>query len=337
MKGFASAINDDQVKTWWFRRDVEPKEINIKNIAAEKDFHTSSTGLSADDTMKPLESRFAWYLESLRQQQHETVLNDAIIPDLVANLSVRTKAFREELTRSTAAAMREVFARLRSTDELNKIVSHLLGDPSGRILNEMIDNLPPEAAETFVREVSNTISLMRSPIGSAISKWQLERVEGAFESDFSNAARESHVGALLTAPVAETVIASIAHLEWKLVIRPPGSFILGDVGPTFKVANLSRAKTAPIGIYEYDAAFLPISDTHVLAGVEAASILRANFVDEVNQFSYSCSQTFFISALNTSREEQYALQLGSTAELLDKDAVTPLVDQILGLLGASPA
>src|SRR5262249_32848633 len=150
-----------------------------------------------------------------------------------------------------------------------------------------------------------------SPIGSAFSKWQLERVERAFESDFSKVAKESHVGALLTAPVPEKVIASIAHLEWTLIIRPPGSFILGDLGPTFKIENLNRAKSAPIGIYEYDAAFLTISDSHLLAGVGATSILSGNFVDEVNQFSCSCSQTFFVSAVNTSREEQYALRLDS--------------------------
>jgi Protein of unknown function (DUF4238) len=334
LKGFASGTNGDEVKTWWFRNAMEPKEINIKNIAAEKDFHTTSSGSSADDGMKPLENRFAWYVESLRQERHEGHLDDPVIPELVANLTVRTKAFRVGLTHSTAMAMREVFERLRDTHKLNKIASRLLGDPSGRILNALINNLSPEYADAFVKELSNAIALMHSPLGSALSKWHLERLERAFESDFPKVAKDSHVGALLIAPVPETLIASLAHLQWHLVVRNHGSFILGDVGPIFKIEHSTRAKAAPIGLYEYDAAFLPISDSHLLAGWERRLLSDLDFVEDVNQFSCSCSENFFISARNTAREQNYALQLGSKAELLDKEARAPLVDNILGLLGA---
>src|SRR6266516_2029286 len=108
MKGFASLISGDDVRAWWFRQGVKPQEINIKNIAAEKDFHSSLSGSSADSRIKPLEDRFGWYIDSLRRQTNQSRLNDAIVPELIANLSVRTKSFREGLTRSMAMAMREV-------------------------------------------------------------------------------------------------------------------------------------------------------------------------------------------------------------------------------------
>src|ERR1700745_2960296 len=108
MRRFASLVKRNEAKTWWFRKDSKPHETNIRNIAAEKDFHASSTGISADDSVKPLEDRFAWYQGSLRRQRRESLLEDAIIPELVANLTVRTKAFRDGMTGLMMAAMGEV-------------------------------------------------------------------------------------------------------------------------------------------------------------------------------------------------------------------------------------
>ena len=335
MRGFASHIRGEEVKTWWFREGIDPKETNIRNIAAEKDFHSSDSGCSADDSIKPLEDQFGWYLDSLRQQKTECRLDDAVVPELVGNLTVRTKAFREGLTRSTAIAMREVIARLRDTEQLNKIVSVRLGDPSGRLLkplaSKLADKFSPEYADTFIEQLPDMIAFMRSPLGSLLSKIQLEKVEKAFESDFPRAAKESHVHALSQAPVPETVIAALAHLHWHLVIHNPGSFILGDVGPVFKIENSIRSKSAPVGVYDYDAAFLPISDSHLIAGLEDERSPVVG-VEQVNRFSSSCSQTFFISAFNTVREQNYALQLGSSADLLDKDTMPSLVEHVLSLL-----
>jgi hypothetical protein len=159
----------------------------------------------------------------------------------------------------------------------------------------------------------------------------LDNVENAFKTDFPRAAKESHVHALWEAPVPETVIAALAHLHWHLVIRNPGSFILGDVGPVYKIENSVRAKSAPVGVYEYDAAFLPISDSHLIAGLEDGQVIELD-VEQINRFSLSCSQTFFISTLNAVRERDYVLQLGSHTQLLDKDDVPFLVELVLSLL-----
>jgi hypothetical protein len=156
MRGFASHIRGKKVKTWWFREGIDPKEINIRNIAAEKDFHASGSGCSADESVKPLEDQFAWYLDSLRQQKSECRLDDAVVPELVGNLTVRTKAFREGMTRSVAIVMREVIARLGDTEQLNKIVSVRLGDPSGRLVtplaSKLADKFSPEYADTFIEQ-----------------------------------------------------------------------------------------------------------------------------------------------------------------------------------------
>jgi hypothetical protein len=172
---------------------------------------------------------------------------------------------------------------------------------------------------------------MRSPLGTLLSKMHLGKVENVFESDFPQAAKESHVHALSQVPVPETVIAALAHLHWHLVIRNRGSFILGDVGPVFKIENSIAAKSAPIGVYDYDAAFLPISDSHLIAGLEDGRSLHVG-VEQVNRFSSSCSQIFFISAFNTVREQNYAIQLGYDSELLDKDSISSLVEHVLSLL-----
>jgi hypothetical protein len=161
----------------------------------------------------------------------------------------------------------------------------------------------------------------------------LEKVEKGLEFDFPQAAKESHVHALSEAPVPETVIEALTHLHWYLVIGNRGTFILGDIGPVFKIQKRDEAKSAPIGVHEYDAAFLPISDSHLLAGLEEEPSHRVN-VEQINFFTSSCSQTFFISPSNTGRERNYSLQLGSTAELINNDTLDAVLDQVFGLINS---
>jgi hypothetical protein len=333
MRGFASLIGGDDVKTWWFRQGMKPEETNIKNIAAEKDFHSSLSGSSADDSIKPLEDHFGWYVDSLRRQTNQSRLDDAIVPELIANLTGRTKAFREEMTRSMTMAMRDIIARFRDPECLNKFASKVLGEPSYGVLNALASKLAvkfsPEYAEALIKQLLSDPNFLRSPIGSLLTKIHLEKVEKGLESDFPQAARESHVYALSRAPVPESVIEAIAHLHWHLVICNRGSFILGDVGPVFKIENRDEAKSAPIGVCDYDAAFLPISDSHLLVGLQDVALPDPS-VEQINRFSCSCSKNFFISASNSPREEKYTLQLGSTSEFVDKNTLDALLNRLFG-------
>jgi hypothetical protein len=272
IRGFASVISGDEAKAWWFRKGMEPLETNIKNIAAEKDFHSSLTGSSADDSIKPLEGHFGWYVDWLRRQTNQSRLEDAIVPELVANLTVRTKTFREQMTGWSTVAIRDAISRLRDPECSNEFVSKVLFEPSYRLLNQFGDKLAakvsPEYADQVIEHLVSNPNFLRSPVGSLFANIYLERLERSLENDFPQAAKESHVHVLSEAPVPETVIDALAHLHWYLVIRNRGTFILGDVGPVFRIEKRDEAKSAPIGVYEYDAAFLPISDSHLLAGLE---------------------------------------------------------------------
>jgi hypothetical protein len=179
--------------------------------------------------------------------------------------------------------------------------------------------------------LGNTLSFMHSPVGSRLSTIALRQIEKNFQIGFPLAAKESHVAALSDAPVPEKVIAAIAHLNWRLVIANPYSFVLTDVGPVYKIRDSLRAKSAPVGTYEYAAVFLPISGSHVLAGLDSDSFSDLD-VEQLNSFSINCSESFFISGRNTLREQNYALQIGSSSELLDDEAMTTLIDQILVML-----
>jgi hypothetical protein len=327
LKGFRSRGVGDEVKTWWFRQGKTPLEINIKNIAAEKDFHTSSTGVSADEAIRDLEDRFGPYIQFLRNETRQLSLDDAIVPELCANLSVRTKAFRDEMIRSAKFGIYQTIARLREPERLKNFAAVILGDPNCQVLNALITNLrarfSPERAEAMVAELFNNFDFLSSPLAQLLINAQLEKLEISLETDFLNVAKDSHVAALSETPAPDTVIEALAHLRWHLVIRNRGSFILGDVGPVFKIEGRSEARGAPIGTYQYDAAFLPIADSHLIAGFEST---EGNLnADDVNRLSASCSQHFFVSAFNTSKEQCYSEHLGATREFLDKNTLDLLL------------
>jgi len=72
--------------TWWYRRGKTPREINITNVAAEKDFHASRSGSSADDRIKPLENQFADYVDKLRKISAPAALSGKEAASLVVHL-----------------------------------------------------------------------------------------------------------------------------------------------------------------------------------------------------------------------------------------------------------
>ena len=327
MKGFASRVRGDSVNTLWFRKGSQPLECNIKNIATEKDFHSSVTGSSADDTIKPLEDQFGWYVDALRQQPKDCQLDDPVVPELIANLSVRTKAFRQEMVRTVVMAMREVIARLHDPECMNTFASKILREPSYRIFRQLA-KYSPDYADALIEQVANNPDFFRSPIVSLLAKTRLDKVERSFETEFVQAAKESHVHALSRDPVPTTIIEALAHLHWHIVARGRGTFILGEVGPVFKIENRNAAKAVPIGLFQYDAAFLPISDTHLLAGFEDRNFLNLS-EDQINRFSSSCSPNFFIAAFNRTRERDYSLQIGLNPNLLDQEMVTTIADLLL--------
>src|SRR5262249_46358867 len=107
-------------------------------------------------------------------------------------------------------------------------------------------------------------------------------------------------------------------LQWSVIVRDKGTFILGDIGPIIScderletVSPLARQKDLKLVL-------LPISDRHLLIGsqLENPPILDP---DTLNIGIAELSREFFVSCMMSPREAGYAGHLGVRASFLSTE------------------
>ena len=98
LRAFESSRRGNEIRVWRYCRDGEPIELKVTKIGVERDFY----GKELDERITKLESRFASLAEDLRNHNDMGNISRADIGDLVAHLSMRTRALRQSaIERST--------------------------------------------------------------------------------------------------------------------------------------------------------------------------------------------------------------------------------------------
>ena len=245
---------------------------------------------------------------------------------------VRNKAFRETLTNTVASTMGNVLQRMSDPDRLLKMIQKQVADPQGDFLTELKSNLKreqikPQIIQGVLEKLSHDDRFLSGLVHQPQVNQHFSNLKDYLERHFPAQGKESHVNALLNNPIPERWLDTTEGWKWYIIIRNKGSFILGNTGPVFKRRNANKAACAPV-LYEFEAVYLPISDTHIIVGLEKETSPDVD-IDLVNHFSSACSSDFFISSLCSEREVKYAELLGSDAKLLKEADVNSLLDQII--------
>jgi hypothetical protein len=273
-KGFSCRQNGKEIYTYVFKNNIEPYESNIINVGAESFFYGNHNSVSIDEEITEKELEFFPLLEELRQFSSDTRIQDKPINEFIIHLIIRTRHIRlsmEELGKSLLDIFLRHFGNPTKLNEM--ILRYIKANPD--VLEESIRKGFAEQGITNIDSnvikiateftLQNASQFLNSPtlLGMRLGLIHTFKLLG---KDMSKLVVNSHLKALSDAIVPPSLLEKIRNLQWILIVKPPDSFILGDIGPLVRKTSGEFKALFLIEDDDIYQVFLPISDSHIIVG-----------------------------------------------------------------------
>lgn len=321
LKGFASRVRRDAYYVYLFREGREPCEVNIINVGLTRNFYESPKSGGLESKLSVQEGRYAPLLESLRggvvdQTQME------LIDDFVCNLMVRTKHLRDAFKDTGESALdylEQQFGDPQNRGSLEQLmIEQALENPE---LRRLLKPLPRKQRKKFI---SRALSKLDFDV-PATFRLLLELARKHVNMD--QVVKDAQVKALAIGDTLAKRKESLRSFRWRVEEKPPGTLVLGDVGPVACFPDSLELKP-PVGFGTPEVISLPISDRHLLVGEEKGGRESVD-VEELNLASVELSRDFFIASRKTPRELGYLERIGRRAKLLDEAEIDQSIQEAL--------
>jgi hypothetical protein len=288
LRGFASKVDGKNAFAWQFRKNSEPKEINIRHLSVSKNFYGKQGSISADDEITDLEAReITPLIQSLRSQGASMQLHDERIPPFVAHLMVRTHALRQNL--------------IENSDYLIECLrAHLLNPQA---LDEMLPGLSSLADQLL-------------PL--------FEMYFSTMKGQNAEKARQAQIAALKKNVSPPLRVEALGELNWFLQILPRPHLIIGDVVTLSKVSGSTTLKSLPDASDVVEHVFVPIASDRVLVGSKVG-LHTTPTVEDLNSDFASHSVDEFFASQKTEKEVSLQGQIGTKSGLLSRSMLDALV------------
>jgi hypothetical protein len=118
LKGFASRTKEKKAWVYCFRRDAVGKEVSVRDVGKETDFHGNPRDGDLENRMAVVESVFGLHVASWREREFLLESDEELVSQFVGHLIVRTKSIREAFAAGAQVLLDELLGRLDS-GELN--------------------------------------------------------------------------------------------------------------------------------------------------------------------------------------------------------------------------
>jgi hypothetical protein len=320
LKGFASRVTRKEHYAFVFRRGADVREPNIRDIAKQRRFHSTSAESNLEHLISVRESTHANLVIRLRTG---SILPEdkPLIVEAVIHLGLRTRSLRDGFAGLGNTMMDAFEHKFSGSAEADKRLEGLLMQETRKQLTspplrDALMMLPVGLRKAFI---DGAIAIAKS----SAAKDNFARFIQGFRGklDFSAVAEKVHLNAL-TAVQIEGAIRNrrdhFAGLDWRVVTEAAGSFILGDVGPIAKYHG-SPEYTHIVKVEGVlDAAILPISGSCLLVG-ERPGFSVDTSRQAINRVSAELSRDFFVASQNTERERDCRESLGKRSAFMTEE------------------
>ena len=129
LKGFSSKFHNSNYFTWVYKKELEPYEANLVNVAVQKKFYSLNNSY-IDDLITKEEGNYSNLVKDLRllTNNFEITENPEIlnISALIAHLEIRTRNIRLALLKVSDLFLNEIINFLNNPKNKNKFISNLL-------------------------------------------------------------------------------------------------------------------------------------------------------------------------------------------------------------------
>lgn len=325
LRGFASRVKEKKAWVYCFRRAAVGKEVSVRDIGKETDFHGNPREGDLETRIAAIESVFGPHVARWRAQEFLQASEEELAAQFVGHIIVRTKSIRDAFTAGAQIMLNEVLERLDG-GELN---------PFGRpdfeaemrrrmIENPLLAKLAKQKPREFRARVAAALTeLNRS--GKAL-EWSQQIAKGARASvDVTKSMARAHIKSLTENQIPAARVQILQTLAWSIVRTTPNRVVLGDAGAVAREIDGTQFKH-PLAI-EFDRIGMlccPIGSMSVLVG-RAIGFDHSFSADEINHASAEFSREFFVAAERNPSFDDLQRVIGNRADIMTPQEIRELV------------
>jgi hypothetical protein len=327
LRAFESSKRGNEVRVWRYCRRVVPVELNVTKIGVEKDFY----GNELDEHITKLETGFASLAEDLRNRSG--LINRTVIGDLVAHLSLRTRALRQsliELATKMADRVRDHF----SQPEVLKAAAR------GRLTKaELLQRLRQELANQGLKRVEIEKRILAAA-PKLMALWEQKLNEGAEEmapvvdramregaKGLAASMRVSFINALSRGLDNNPRVLAYRRFNW-FVLPTADPLILGDCVCIFETDGERKFKPWDDEASPGNRILMPLAPGRLLVGTHESEVPDLD-IPVVNRAFARCSLEFFVSAMRlVGPEAQMVDSLGTWSGIASDSELNAVWEQI---------
>jgi hypothetical protein len=312
LKGFICQKKGKQKFTWVYSKGKKPYKSNIINVSVESNFYGKEGECNADEGITKLERGYAVLIDKLRQESEKTgvvEVNEALIPDFISHLVIRTKHLRSSLYESTDIFLSELEKELSNFNNIKKIVFKKLQIEKP---NTLVELLSSSKGSNFLDNHESELKKLFQLNIRSIKSQLLEIV------------KETHIKTLADNPNPQERISMYKQLKW-IICNANSSLILGDTGCLFETDGSRRFKSFHDKNDNIKNIYLPISSNKMLIGSHS-QISRIDFL-EINEAIVKSSREFFVCSDFLMGANNILSLIGQESELIKHTEIQEIISR----------
>ena len=325
LKGFASRKKEKKAWVFYFRKDAPGKEVSVRDVGKEADFHGSPRDSDLEGRMASVETIFAPYVARWREGKFLPEVDEEIIAQFIGHLSIRTRSVREAFSGGAEVLMDELLRRFEG-GEFNPfrhpdIESEMMKRMSKKPQFSQLAKQKPREFKALVRASIAQLNRSGKP-----TEWIRQMAEGARAAiNVKESVARGHIKSLTENQIPTVRVQLLRSLTWSVVNTQQIEMILGDVGAIAKGTGDAQFQQ-PLAL-DFDKLSIiccPIGRKSVLVG-RATGSDHSISANEINQASAELSREFFIAAERNERFDDFQRNIGKRAEVMSQEDIRKLI------------
>lgn len=311
LKGFSSRTHKNKTLTYELHKARGVREASIREVACESWFYDVRGINAVEFIVSQQESRLAPLIDRLRTGQCEPQ-DKLSIGHFVSHLIVRTRNLRDTLTNHGQMALDLFYEEL--TNPANRDMffrlarQQVLDDPK---LKQLLRSLSQTQRQIILQQ--RVYPLLRSDELHDLVMLIFSSARSML--DLNEAARAAQAQVLTRSDALTARIQSLRNLAWSVHMFPPGSLVLGDIGPIAQLSTRDVWMNPACLTGDLFKTCLPIASTCLLVGSHSGPPQVID-LDQINLASAELSREVIFSAQSTAREARYRERIGSRSAFL---------------------
>lgn len=301
--------------TYLYRKNEnKASKVSTKDVSVEKHFYGKENNL--DEYITNLEKSLAILVNELRVIEIQQLIINPIIPELITNISIRTKYLREFINDFTSLLLDNFNSKLSYE---NNLTNFLLNN---NLFNKQIDNNLNHLSKEQKKLAKALIPIFIQQNAKTSFNDYIQAIKGLKPSLI----KESHNEALLKNLLPETRIETYKSLNWFIDISTT-PLVLGDIGCLFQ--NQEDNYIFLDCQDEIKNIFLPISSTQILIGTSLNSCPKIDYESFRIEYIKHC-RDFFISSKQLPELVSLIPYIAEKSSVLDyTEVIEEMVNNIL--------